>query len=146
MAAAALEQSILESKDKDTLLEMAKALGVKVNARLKKGEIIDKILDTTGSGSSSAPPAAAEPSAPAEAGGSPRRDHAPSNGDSPNRDAAGGASSVDTSSNGNASRDNTSSADADSPNTDDDASSDLIATPVRHDRTWRRCRGAGRRR
>ena len=62
MAAAALEQSILESKDKDTLLEMAKALGVKVNARLKKGEIIDKILDTTGSGSS-APPAAAEPSA-----------------------------------------------------------------------------------
>ena len=36
VAAAALEQSILESKDKDTLLEMAKALGVKVNARLKK--------------------------------------------------------------------------------------------------------------
>jgi transcription termination factor Rho len=53
VAAAALEQSILESKDKDTLLEMAKALGVKVNARLKKGDIIDKILDTTGSGSSS---------------------------------------------------------------------------------------------
>ncbi len=52
MAAAALEQSILESKDKDTLLEMAKALGVKANARLKKGEIIDKILDTTGSGPS----------------------------------------------------------------------------------------------
>ncbi len=50
MAAAALEQSILESKDKDTLLEMAKALGVKASARLKKGEIIDKILDTTGSG------------------------------------------------------------------------------------------------
>ncbi len=79
---------------------------------------------------SSAPPAAAEPSAPAEAGGSPRRDHVPSNGDSPNRDAAGGASSVDTSSNGDASRDITSSADADSPHTDDDASSDLIATPV----------------
>ena len=60
MAAAALEQSILESKDKDTLLEMAKALGVKVNARLKKGEIIDKILDTTGS-STSAPSAPAAP-------------------------------------------------------------------------------------
>ena len=59
MAAAALEQSILESKDKDTLLEMAKALGVKVNARLKKGDIIDKILDTTGS-STSAPAAAAD--------------------------------------------------------------------------------------
>ena len=48
MAAAALEQSVLESKDKDTLLEMAKALGVKANARLKKSDIIDKILDTTG--------------------------------------------------------------------------------------------------
>ena len=49
MAAAALEQSMLESKDKDTLLEMAKALGVKVTARQKKSDIIDKILDLTGS-------------------------------------------------------------------------------------------------
>ena len=48
MAAAALEQSMLESKDKDTLLEMAKALGVKVSSRQKKSDIIDKILDTTG--------------------------------------------------------------------------------------------------
>ncbi len=48
VAAAALEQSMLESKDKDTLLEMAKALGVKVTARQKKADIIDKILDTTG--------------------------------------------------------------------------------------------------
>jgi transcription termination factor Rho len=47
VAAAALEQSVLESKDKDTLLEMAKALGVKANSRLKKADIIDKILDTT---------------------------------------------------------------------------------------------------
>jgi transcription termination factor Rho len=39
---------MLESKDKDTLLEMAKALGVKANARLKKSDIIDKILETTG--------------------------------------------------------------------------------------------------
>ena len=60
MAAAALEQSMLESKDKDTLLEMAKALGVKVNARLKKSDIIDKILDTTGSSSAPAPAAPAE--------------------------------------------------------------------------------------
>ncbi len=59
MAAAALEQSVLESKDKDTLLEMAKALGVKATSRLKKSDIIDKILDTTGS--SSPAPAAAEP-------------------------------------------------------------------------------------
>ncbi len=64
MAAAALEQSMLESKDKDTLLEMAKALGVKVTARQKKSDIIDKILDTTGSGAG-AP--AAETSSPAPA-------------------------------------------------------------------------------
>jgi len=48
VAGAALEQSVLESKDKDTLLEMAKALGVKANSRLKKADIITKILDTTG--------------------------------------------------------------------------------------------------
>ncbi|MFT6813783.1 MAG: hypothetical protein ACJASK_002418, partial [Ilumatobacter sp.] len=41
MAAAALEHSVLESKDKDTLLEMAKALGVKAPSRLKKSEIIN---------------------------------------------------------------------------------------------------------
>jgi transcription termination factor Rho len=55
VAAAALEQSMLESKDKDTLLEMAKALGVKVTARQKKSDIIDKILDTTGLSSSPSP-------------------------------------------------------------------------------------------
>ena len=55
MAAAALEQSMLESKDKDTLLEMAKALGVKVTARQKKSDIIDKILDTTGPSVPAAP-------------------------------------------------------------------------------------------
>ncbi len=60
MAAAALEQSVLESKDKDTLLEMAKALGVKAPARLKKSEIIDKILETTGPSSAPAPKAAAK--------------------------------------------------------------------------------------
>jgi len=59
VAAAALEQSMLESKDKDTLLEMAKALGVKVTARQKKSDIIDKILDLTGSNT---PAAVAAPS------------------------------------------------------------------------------------
>ena len=39
---------------------MAKALGVKVNARLKKSDIIDKILDTTGSSSTHAPAAPVE--------------------------------------------------------------------------------------
>jgi transcription termination factor Rho len=58
---------MLESKDKDTLLEMAKALGVKVNARLKKSDIIDKILDTTGSSSAPAAPVETAPIAPTEA-------------------------------------------------------------------------------
>ncbi len=83
MAAAALEQSMLESKDKDTLLEMAKALGVKVTARQKKSDIIDKILETTGP-SSSPTPAAETPSgngqnAPVSAvDAAPARDGAPS--------------------------------------------------------------------
>ncbi len=82
MAAAALEQSMLESKDKDTLLEMAKALGVKVTARQKKSDIIDKILETTGP--SSSPTIAAETpssngqSAPASPVDAPARDGASS--------------------------------------------------------------------
>ena len=62
MAGAALEQSVLESKDKDTLLEMAKALGVKANSRLKKSDIIDKILDTTGPSSAAPAPELVYPS------------------------------------------------------------------------------------
>ncbi len=81
MAAAALEQSMLESKDKDTLLEMAKALGVKVNARLKKSDIIDKILDTTGSSSTPAPAAPVESAPPVEAP-SPATESAPNGADS----------------------------------------------------------------
>jgi transcription termination factor Rho len=49
VAAEALEQSVLESKDKDQLLAIAKALGLKANARTKKADIIDQILETTGS-------------------------------------------------------------------------------------------------
>ena len=48
MAAEALEQSVLESKDKDQLLAIAKALGLKASARTKKSDIIDSILETTG--------------------------------------------------------------------------------------------------
>ncbi len=48
MAAEALEQSVLESKDKDQLLAIAKALGLKASARTKKSDIIDQILETTG--------------------------------------------------------------------------------------------------
>jgi transcription termination factor Rho len=49
VAAEALEQSVLESKDKDQLLAIAKALGLRANARTKKADIIDQILETTGS-------------------------------------------------------------------------------------------------
>jgi transcription termination factor Rho len=55
VAAEALEQSVLESKDKDQLLAIAKALGLKATSRTKKAEIIDSILEMTGT---SAPGAA----------------------------------------------------------------------------------------
>ncbi|MEM8619929.1 MAG: transcription termination factor Rho, partial [Actinomycetota bacterium] len=71
MPAAALEQSVLESKDKDTLLEMAKALGVKANTRLKKADIISRILDTTGPGDDT--PSAGNGSAPAVPGSNNQR-------------------------------------------------------------------------
>jgi transcription termination factor Rho len=52
VAAEALEQSMLESKDKDQLLAIAQALGIKTNARAAKATLIAKILDTTGGGES----------------------------------------------------------------------------------------------
>ena len=91
MAAAALEQSMLESKDKDTLLEMAKALGVKVTARQKKSEIIDKILDTTGSNSTPAPAAETAPSNGQSASDAPSRE-------TPGRETASASESVAASS------------------------------------------------
>ena len=57
MAAEALEQSVLESKDKEQLLAIASALGVKATSRSKKSDIIDKILETVGAGASAAPAA-----------------------------------------------------------------------------------------
>ncbi|MDQ3311743.1 MAG: transcription termination factor Rho [Actinomycetota bacterium] len=51
MAAEALEQSVLESKDKDQLLAIAKALGLSTSARNRKAEIIQLILDTTNTSS-----------------------------------------------------------------------------------------------
>ena len=59
MAAQALEQSVLESKDKEQLLAIAKALGLKTTARSKKSDIIDQILETTGGPSGSPAPSAA---------------------------------------------------------------------------------------
>ncbi len=72
MAAEALEQSVLESKDKDQLLAIAKALGLKASARTKKSDIIDSILETTGTApavSAGAPAPLPEPMAVAAVNG-----------------------------------------------------------------------------
>ena len=62
MAADALEQSVLESKDKDQLVAIATALGLKSVARSKKEDIIKKILDSVGpSAGPSEEPTAAVP-------------------------------------------------------------------------------------
>jgi transcription termination factor Rho len=63
VAAEALEQSVLESKDKEQLLAIAQALGIKTTARSAKATLIQKILDTTGGGT----PEPAAPAAPAQA-------------------------------------------------------------------------------
>jgi transcription termination factor Rho len=60
VAAEALEQSMLESKDKDQLFAIAQALGIKTTARAAKATLITKILETTGSAAASEP---AEPAA-----------------------------------------------------------------------------------
>jgi transcription termination factor Rho len=68
VAAEALEQSMLESKDKDQLLAIAQALGIKTTARAAKATLITKILESTGgtsAGSSSPAEAPAAPAAPA---------------------------------------------------------------------------------
>jgi transcription termination factor Rho len=48
MAAEALEKSALESKDKDQLMAIAAALGVKTNGRASKAILVEKILEKTG--------------------------------------------------------------------------------------------------
>jgi transcription termination factor Rho len=55
VAAEALEQSMLESKDKDQLFAIAQALGIKTTARAAKATLINKILETTGAGAHAAP-------------------------------------------------------------------------------------------
>ena len=72
MAAEALEKSVLDSKDKEQLLAIAQALGIKTSARAAKATLIDKILESTGvvpapRQSSRVAPAAAEVAAPAAA-------------------------------------------------------------------------------
>jgi transcription termination factor Rho len=67
VTAQALEQSVLESKDKSQLIQIAEALGVKANARNKKADIIGQILSKTGGGQASvpAPPRPTESQTPA---------------------------------------------------------------------------------
>jgi transcription termination factor Rho len=71
VTAQALEQSVLESKDKGQLIAIAEALGVKASARSKKSDIIELILDKTGasrpSGNGSAPSVAPGAQAPSPA-------------------------------------------------------------------------------
>ena len=55
MAADALEKSVLESKDKEQLVAIASALGIKAGPRAKKEDIITKILDTVGGPAEAAP-------------------------------------------------------------------------------------------
>jgi transcription termination factor Rho len=49
MSAETLERSVLEGKDRDQLIAIATALGLKALSRAKKGDIIDRILEQTGS-------------------------------------------------------------------------------------------------
>src|SRR2546421_7402075 len=65
----ALERSVLESKDREQLLAIAAALGVKATSRAKKADIIAKILEQT---SGRDAPSAAAPSSSAPAGPRPR--------------------------------------------------------------------------
>jgi len=55
MAAEALEKSALEAKDKDQLVAIAEALGVKTSARSSKAALVDLILEKTGPEESPAP-------------------------------------------------------------------------------------------
>lgn len=55
MAAEALEKSALESKDKDQLMAIAEALGVKTTARASKSTLVEKILEKTGANDAPAP-------------------------------------------------------------------------------------------
>ena len=86
MAAEALEASVLDSKDKDQLLAIAGALGIKTTARAAKATIIAKILETTGG---AAAPAEA-PAEPAEAPAAP----APADVSAPAEDASAGVAEV----------------------------------------------------
>ena len=68
MAADALEKSVLESKDKDQLVAIATALGIKAGPRAKKEDIIVKILNTVGGPGASSSSSNSSPSSSSSAG------------------------------------------------------------------------------
>ena len=67
MAAEALEKSALESKDKDQLMAIAAALGVKTSGRASKTTLVEKILEKTGAPEATAKPKSARVEKPARA-------------------------------------------------------------------------------
>ncbi len=77
MTAQALEQSVLEAKDKTQLIQIAEALGVKANTRNKKADIIGQILSKTGGGAGSSDGATAARPAGSSSSGSSSRTSAP---------------------------------------------------------------------
>jgi len=86
VAAEALEQSMLESKDKDQLLAIAQALGITATARVAKATLISKILETTGSG-----PQESKAPARASSNGDAAKESTTTNGDRTNGEAPNGA-------------------------------------------------------
>lgn len=61
MASGALEQSALEEKDREQLVAIASALGVKSASRAKKQELIDMILEQTKPAAPAPKPESAKP-------------------------------------------------------------------------------------
>ena len=64
MSAETLERSVLEGKDREQLMAIASALGIKSVSRAKKADLIGKILEQTGVGDAASSPVPAGSSAP----------------------------------------------------------------------------------
>ena len=90
VTAEALEQSVLESKDKTQLIQIADALGVKANSRSKKADIIEQILAKTGgsNGSSEASNGDGAADAPKQNGAAPASDPKPTDEPAPAPEAS----------------------------------------------------------
>src|SRR5580765_1697119 len=73
MSAETLERSVLEGKDREQLVAIASALGIKALSRAKKAEIVDRILEHTGAGPVPAVAVASPLAAPGVSGSSSAR-------------------------------------------------------------------------